>query len=197
MALNRGLLFEYISSELFAHLPASRQNFLLALSPLPHLTADMARALTGESTSSAILEDLRRTQGLILARNNNATVYAFHPLFSDFLRVRAERAFPAERLRVLRIRAAGLLAERGEIEAATNLYQTAETGLWPVRIRTLGRFEVIIDGVSLQSSGKSQRKLLELLKALVAFGGEQVNIDKLSDALWPDAEGGLARSAFA
>ena len=57
--------------------------------------------------------------------------------------------------------------------------------------------KVIIDGVSLQSSGKSQRKLLELLKALVAFGGEQVNIDKLSDALWPDAEGGLARSAFA
>ena len=45
---------------------------------------------------------------------------------------------------------------------------------WPVKVYTLGRFSVLIDGKPLQSSGKAQRKPLELLMALVAFGGRDV-----------------------
>jgi LuxR family transcriptional regulator, maltose regulon positive regulatory protein len=70
---------------------------------------------------------------------------------------------------------------------------------WPfrVRIHTLGRFGVLIDGKPLRFSGKAQRKPLELLMALVAFGGRDVSERQLTEALWPDAEGDAAHQACA
>ena len=68
---------------------------------------------------------------------------------------------------------------------------------FPVRIYTLGRFSVLLDGKPLEFSGKAQRKPLELLMALVAFGGREVSERQLTEALWPDAEGDAAHQACA
>jgi LuxR family transcriptional regulator, maltose regulon positive regulatory protein len=68
---------------------------------------------------------------------------------------------------------------------------------FPVKVRTLGRFGVTIDGKPLQFSGKAQRKPLELLMALVAFGGCDVSERQLTEALWPDAEGDAAHQSCA
>lgn len=68
---------------------------------------------------------------------------------------------------------------------------------FPVRIYTLGRFSVLIDGRPLEFSGKAQRKPLELLMALVALGGRDVSERQLTEALWPDAEGDAAHQACA
>jgi len=68
---------------------------------------------------------------------------------------------------------------------------------FPVRIYTLGRFGAALDGKPLQFSGKAQRKPLELLMALVAFGGRDVSEQQLTEALWPDAEGDAAHQACA
>ena len=67
---------------------------------------------------------------------------------------------------------------------------------WPVKIHTLGRFAVERYGKPLRSSGKAQHKPLDLLKALIALGGEEVNARQLTEALWPDAEGDAAQGAF-
>lgn len=67
---------------------------------------------------------------------------------------------------------------------------------WPLRIYTLGRFGLVIDGKPLASRGKAQKKSLDLLKAAVALGGREVDAGELADILWPDAEGDAARSAF-
>lgn len=67
---------------------------------------------------------------------------------------------------------------------------------WPVRIETLGRFMVCVDGASLAKAGKAQKKTLDMLKTLIAHGGEQVTMTTLADALWPDAEGDAAENAF-
>jgi len=67
---------------------------------------------------------------------------------------------------------------------------------WPVRINTLGRFEIEIDGQALAFSGKAPRRVLALLKAIVAFGGREVKDYLLIDALWADQEGDVARDAF-
>ncbi len=45
-------------------------------------------------------------------------------------------------------------------------------------------------------TGKAQRKPLALLQALVAFGGQRVREDRLSEALWPDADGDAAHQAL-
>ena len=63
---------------------------------------------------------------------------------------------------------------------------------WPVKINTLGRFEIHINDELVRFSGKIQKKPLELLKIIIASGGEHVNGDRIIDALWPDAEGDSA-----
>lgn len=67
---------------------------------------------------------------------------------------------------------------------------------YPVKIYTLGRFEVIIDGKPIASSGKAQQKPLQLLKILIAFGGSNVPTERIIDAIWPEAEGDMAANSL-
>ncbi|MDS4067986.1 MAG: BTAD domain-containing putative transcriptional regulator [Candidatus Competibacter sp.] len=60
---------------------------------------------------------------------------------------------------------------------------------WPVRVYTLGRFALVLDGKPLKATGKPQHRPLELLEALVALGGRAVHGEALIEALWPDAVG--------
>jgi two-component SAPR family response regulator len=85
------------------------------------------------------------------------------------------------------IRRRGLAAPDGE---------PIEGWPWPFRIYTLGGFRVLKDDEALRFAGKSPRKPLELLKALIAFGGIEVNQSSLIDALWSDLEGDNAQRAF-
>jgi len=71
-----------------------------------------------------------------------------------------------------------------------------ETKSPTVDVFTLGRFSVFIDGARLTFSRKTQKRPLELLKALIAFGGKQVRIDRLAETLWPDAEADFAMRAL-
>lgn len=67
---------------------------------------------------------------------------------------------------------------------------------WPLKIYSLGRFQVLRQGEPILFSAKGQRKPVELLKALLAFGGRDVSVEQLAEALWPEAEGDIARQAF-
>jgi ATP/maltotriose-dependent transcriptional regulator MalT/two-component SAPR family response regulator len=67
---------------------------------------------------------------------------------------------------------------------------------WPVRIYTLGGFQVVIDDKPLVFSHKMPRKPIALLKAIVAMGGKEVPSEKLVDALWPELEGDAGEEAF-
>ncbi len=67
---------------------------------------------------------------------------------------------------------------------------------WPLRIYTLGRFSLVKNDQPVQSSGKAQRKPLELLKAIIAFGGRNVSEARLMESLWPDSEGDMARQSL-
>jgi DNA-binding SARP family transcriptional activator len=67
---------------------------------------------------------------------------------------------------------------------------------WELRIYTLGRFEVLIDGQPLQSMGKTQRKPLELLKLALAGGARGVDTHAITEEVWPDLEGDASRNAF-
>ena len=68
---------------------------------------------------------------------------------------------------------------------------------WQLDIDTFGHFEVRVDGAPLRFSGKSQKRPLALLKAIIALGGRDVPETRLSDALWPDAEGDTAQQSLA
>jgi LuxR family maltose regulon positive regulatory protein len=60
---------------------------------------------------------------------------------------------------------------------------------WPIRVYTLGRFEVLVEDRALVFARKAPRKPLALLQCLIAAGGDQVSDERIADAMWPDAEG--------
>ena len=68
-----------------------------------------------------------------------------------------------------------------------------ESRVWPIKIFTLGRFEIYRANEPLHCSGKVQRRPLLLLKAILAFGGQQVGEARLIDVLWPEAKSDVAR----
>jgi LuxR family maltose regulon positive regulatory protein len=66
----------------------------------------------------------------------------------------------------------------------------------PVKISTLGHFSVQVGDQTLSYTRAGYNKPFDLLKALISFGGRQVNRTRIIDTLWPDAEGDSARRNF-
>jgi LuxR family maltose regulon positive regulatory protein len=67
---------------------------------------------------------------------------------------------------------------------------------WRLKIFTLGRFDIMKDERQLFFEGKVRHKPLTMLKAMIALGGREVTEEKLTDILWPEADGDAAHSAF-
>ena len=67
---------------------------------------------------------------------------------------------------------------------------------WPIRVLTLGRFQIELDGERLAFAGKVAKKPLELLQFIIASGGADVSATTVMFALWRELEGDKARSAF-
>lgn len=73
---------------------------------------------------------------------------------------------------------------------------TVERWPYPVRIHTLGRPAIVVEGKPIVFSGKAQHRPLELLYYLVANGGREVAVARLIGALWPEEDGAVSRGAF-
>ena len=67
----------------------------------------------------------------------------------------------------------------------------------PLKIITLGRFEILRDELPIEFSRKAPKKLVALLKAIIAHGEGGISAEEIIDALWPDLEADAAHEAFA
>ncbi len=67
---------------------------------------------------------------------------------------------------------------------------------WPLRVTTLGRFELLRDGARVEYSAKAPGRPLELLKVLIALGGHGVRAEQIADALWPQVDADYAHKSF-
>lgn len=67
---------------------------------------------------------------------------------------------------------------------------------WQLKVYTLGHFALVLNNETVRFRGKVQKKPLELLKVLIALGGRQVSHERISDILWPDADGDAAQINF-
>jgi DNA-binding SARP family transcriptional activator len=88
----------------------------------------------------------------------------------------------------------GLVEKRGLMPESPPV--EVEAWPWPIKIFTLGRFEILRDGVPVQFSRKVQRRPLALLKTLLASGRRPVREDLVQDSLWPESDGDAARLAL-
>jgi DNA-binding SARP family transcriptional activator len=79
---------------------------------------------------------------------------------------------------------------------------------WTWRVRVLGQFALELpardgsagsggngNGVA-GGAGRTQNRALELLKALIAFGGRQVPLERVADALWPRIDSDYAQRSL-
>ena len=71
-----------------------------------------------------------------------------------------------------------------------------EAHAWKLKIYALGQFTLMREGQPIVFSRKVQKRPLDLLKVLIAFGGTRVDVATLIGSLWPDAEGDSAKVAF-
>ena len=70
-----------------------------------------------------------------------------------------------------------------------------ESAVRSIVVRTLGRFEITVNGVNPGSKRKPPYRPLGMLKVLIANGGCAVSESVVIDVLWPDLDGDHAHAA--
>jgi len=65
-----------------------------------------------------------------------------------------------------------------------------------VRVYTLGRFSLLLHGKPVVFGRKTPQRPLDLLKAIIAYGGRNISLSILTSALWPDSDGDTAKRAL-
>ncbi len=148
------------------------------------LEADIAFSNDKESRGTALLRTamkLGREQGYMNA------MFWHPPLAADLCAKALERSIEPEYVQEL-------ITRRNLVPSDPPF--ACEDWPWPVRIFTLGRFDLLRQGRPLKFLKKAPKKPLDLLKVLIALGGRAVPETRLIDVLWPDAEGDAGHKAF-
>lgn len=73
-----------------------------------------------------------------------------------------------------------------------NIELSPTTTSYLAKIYTLGDFQILRDEQFGFAVGKVQKKPLELIKLMIALGGNRIPHEIITDHLWPDAEGDYA-----
>jgi LuxR family transcriptional regulator, maltose regulon positive regulatory protein len=117
----RAALFDYFATQIFAKIPRTTQEFLVATAYLPQVPVSIARELTSNANTEAILEDLYRRHLFTHRRSGDEPVYWYHALFREFLLAQTDRFWSEEKRLDLQRRAGQLLDSNGHLEAAFDL----------------------------------------------------------------------------
>jgi DNA-binding SARP family transcriptional activator len=67
---------------------------------------------------------------------------------------------------------------------------------WTYRLRTFGGFEILRHEEPLAAEGKAQKRPMEMLKILIAYGGDRVSEAAITEAMWPRIDGDSAHRSF-
>ena len=67
---------------------------------------------------------------------------------------------------------------------------------WHFKVYVMGSFRLLKGDAPLRFSRRMQKKTLELLQALIAFGSTEVSAGALISALWPDSDGDASYHAL-
>ncbi len=126
---SREAVFTYFTGEIFARARPENRRTLMLAALLPSVTAADAEALSGNADAHRLFEHLYRRHLFVDRRRaGERSVYHFHALFREFLLAEGRTRLPADERHAALARAAELVLERGDIDAAAALYRTA--GAW-------------------------------------------------------------------
>lgn len=116
-ASDQGVLFDYLTHEVFERLPEPLQAFLLRTSILREFTTGIADHLLESSDSGKHIHELMARSLFLEERAGQEVVYKYHDLFREYL----ERQFQSvhfDEFQNLHLRAASIFAQLGDDDAA-------------------------------------------------------------------------------
>jgi LuxR family transcriptional regulator, maltose regulon positive regulatory protein len=110
---------DYLTGEVLARLPADLRLFLVRTSILTRLCGPLCDAVAETRGSDRILDELERSNLLLVPLDTTRRWYRYHQLFAELLRYELERTEP-ENIPALHRRASGWYGEAGLIVEAAN-----------------------------------------------------------------------------
>ncbi len=119
-------LFEYFAAEVFEGIADEDRALLLSTAAFPQFTADMAAQISGHASAATVLDRLTERQYFTERRVAKEVSFRYHDLFRDFLRAQARRVFGEEGWKATLDRAAAILFDRGEADAAIECLRGAQ-----------------------------------------------------------------------
>jgi LuxR family maltose regulon positive regulatory protein len=136
---------EYLIAEMLERQPDEVQRLLLGTSLLDRVNGELAELLTGRPGAEGILLELEDANAFVVSLDPERRWFRYHHLLGDFLRLELRRTRPAD-VPALHRRAAGWLAEHGQVVEAIRHTQAA--GDWPDAARLLAdhSFSLTLDG---------------------------------------------------
>jgi LuxR family transcriptional regulator, maltose regulon positive regulatory protein len=111
------LVSDYMESEFLSQISARQREFLTRTAVLERMCGPLCEAVLERAGSAAILEDLARSNLLLVPLDRRGEWYRYHHLFRDMLLVQLHRLEPGL-MPVLRRRAAAWCLDNGMPEAA-------------------------------------------------------------------------------
>ena len=111
------LVADYLTEEVLQGQSDRRREFLLRVSVLDELSADLVAHLTGEPHAQLVLEELERESMFLVPLDTHRTRFRFHHLFRDLMRYRLRVEDPSAEAPLLR-QAAEWHLQRGEVSQA-------------------------------------------------------------------------------
>jgi len=120
--LSREAVFNYFANEIFARTDADTRDFLLKTSFFPSMSVTAAEELTGNDGARHLLSRLSRNHYFTDWRPLPAPVFQYHPLFREFLQVRAKCVFDSGELSAIQRHSAIILEKEGRIDEAATLF---------------------------------------------------------------------------
>jgi LuxR family maltose regulon positive regulatory protein len=87
-------ILDYVQEEIIQQQPLPVQHFLLQISILSRMNAALCQALTGESASQELLEQLERSNLFVMPLDEQRQWYRLHTLFREVLLARLQATQP-------------------------------------------------------------------------------------------------------
>lgn len=119
------VLFEYFAREVLGAADAELRAFLLLSAWLPSMSAEMAQRMTGHPQVQSLLRSLLQGNYFLSRTAGPDPHYRYHQLFRQFLLRQAQTAWSADDLLRCRRRAAAILEDAGQLDAAVALRRDA------------------------------------------------------------------------
>jgi ATP/maltotriose-dependent transcriptional regulator MalT len=126
-------VLDYLSEEVLERQPDRVRRFLLQSSILERLSGPLCDAVTGDSDSQSMLEELEHANLFLIALDEERRWWRFHHLFADVLRARLGRS-GAEQVSELHQRAAAWCEQHGLIDEAIRHVLAAGDTMWAARL---------------------------------------------------------------